>query len=46
MIIAILKEIYPGEKRVALSPEIVRKIKQWGFTVYIEKDAGDRKSVV
>ena len=40
MIIAILKEIYPGEKRVALSPEIVRKIKQWDFTVYIEKDAG------
>ncbi len=40
MIIALPKEIRSGEKRVALTPEIITKITQWGFSVQVEKDAG------
>lgn len=40
MIIAVPKEITPDEKRVALTPEIVRKITLWGFSVFVETNAG------
>ena len=40
MIIAVLKEITPGENRVAATPDIVRKYIDWGMKVRIEKDAG------
>lgn len=41
MIISIPKETKGGETRVAISPEIVKKYKDWGMTVRIEKGAGE-----
>jgi len=41
MKIGIPKEIYPGERRVAATPDTVRRmIKKQGFMVVVEKDAG------
>jgi H+-translocating NAD(P) transhydrogenase subunit alpha len=40
MKIAIPKERRPGETRVAISPEVVKKLKGFGFDVIIEKGAG------
>ncbi len=40
MIIAVPKEIMPGENRVALSPDVVSKLIKAGFQVNVEKDAG------
>lgn len=40
MIIAIPKELKKGETRVAITPEIVKKISAWGFEINIEKSAG------
>ena len=34
-------EIFPGEKRVAAAPEVVQKLIGLGFSVIIEKGAGD-----
>lgn len=41
MIISIPKETKGGETRVAISPDIVKKYKDWGMTVRIEKGAGE-----
>ncbi|MBI5609262.1 MAG: NAD(P)(+) transhydrogenase (Re/Si-specific) subunit alpha, partial [Deltaproteobacteria bacterium] len=41
MRIAIPKESHPGERRVAASPESVKKLKGLGFSVTIESGAGD-----
>ena len=40
MIIAVLKETAEYEKRVALSPEVVRQIKNDHLEIFIEKNAG------
>ena len=40
-IIGIPKETYPGEKRVACSPEVVAKLIKLGFAVAVETGAGD-----
>jgi len=40
MIIGVPKENAEGEKRVALAPESIPKLK--GFSIIIEKDAGER----
>ena len=40
VIIAIPKEILPGENRVAIVPDVVSKLIKAGFEVHIEKDAG------
>lgn len=40
MIIAVPKEIMPGENRVALVPEVVTKLIKKGFEIYIESSAG------
>ena len=40
MIIGIPKENVEGEKRVALVPESIPKLK--GFSIVVEKDAGER----
>ncbi|MBW7858608.1 MAG: NAD(P)(+) transhydrogenase (Re/Si-specific) subunit alpha, partial [Leptonema sp. (in: Bacteria)] len=40
MIIAIPKETTEGEKRVAIVPESISKLKKKGYTVQIEKGAG------
>ncbi len=40
MKIGIPKEIFPGERRVATTPEIVEQIKKLGFEVIVETGAG------
>lgn len=40
MIIAIPKEILPGENRVAIIPDVASKLIKAGFEIKIEKDAG------
>ena len=40
MIIGVPKEIYPGERRVALVPLVVPNLVKAGFEVVIEKGAG------
>lgn len=40
MIIAVLKETSEHEKRVALSPEVVRQLNNEDLQIWIEKDAG------
>ena len=42
MKVAVVKESAPGERRVALVPETVQKLKQAGLEVLVEKGAGDR----
>lgn len=44
MKISILKELRPGETRVAASPETVKKFVDLGFIVSVEKDAGANAS--
>ena len=44
MKIGVPKERRPGEKRVAVSPDVARKLKDLGFTVVVEKGAGDGAS--
>ena len=41
MKVAVVKEGAPGERRVALVPEAVPKLKQAGLEVLVEKGAGD-----
>ncbi|GAB4295797.1 MAG: Re/Si-specific NAD(P)(+) transhydrogenase subunit alpha [Ignavibacteriaceae bacterium] len=40
MIIAVPKEILPGENRVAVVPDVASKLIKSGFEVHIEKNAG------
>lgn len=40
MIIGIPKETAPGERRVASTPEIVKKLTAKGFTLFVETSAG------
>ena len=40
MKIGIPKEIYPGENRVATTPEAAEKIIKLGFEVYVQSGAG------
>ncbi len=42
MNISIPKEIHPGEKRVAATPEVVIKLVKAGFSVTVETGAGSR----
>lgn len=42
--IGIPKETFPGEKRVATTPEAVAKIAKLGFAVVVESGAGDAAS--
>ena len=41
MIIGVPKEIMPGERRVAASPETVAKMVKDGLEVLVEKNAGE-----
>jgi hypothetical protein len=41
MRVAVPKEVRPGERRVAVTPETVVKLKKLGFEVLIESGAGD-----
>ena len=38
--IGIPKEIHPGEKRVAATPQTILKLKKLGFDVAVESQAG------
>ena len=40
MVIAVPKEILPGENRVACVPDVASKLIKSGFQVHVEKDAG------
>ncbi len=42
MKLAVLKELAPGERRVALVPESVKKLTKEGFLVFVESGAGER----
>ena len=38
--VGVLKETHKGEKRVSISPEGAKKLKDLGYEVLVEKDAG------
>jgi len=40
MIIAVPKEIFPGEKRVALTPDVVKRLVKKGLELQVESNAG------
>ncbi|MCX2783958.1 Re/Si-specific NAD(P)(+) transhydrogenase subunit alpha [Microbulbifer thermotolerans] len=44
MIIAIPRETAPGEARVAATPQSVKRLRELGFSVVVEKGAGTRAS--
>ena len=44
MKIGIPKEVYPGENRVATTPEVVTRLIKLGFKVAVESGAGERAS--
>jgi len=44
MKIGVPKEIHPGEKRVATTPDVARELQKLGFTVAVESGAGDAAS--
>ncbi|ESS67654.1 NAD(P) transhydrogenase subunit alpha [Methyloglobulus morosus KoM1] len=45
MKIGVPKEIHPGEKRVATTPEAAEQLIKLGFTVCIESGAGERANI-
>ena len=45
MKIAVLKETRAGERRVAATPETVKKYIALGFSVAVEAGAGDNSSI-
>jgi NAD(P) transhydrogenase subunit alpha len=44
MRIGVPKEIHAGERRVATTPEVASQLREMGFDVAVEKDAGARAS--
>jgi NAD(P) transhydrogenase subunit alpha len=44
MRVGIPKEIHAGEKRVAVTPDVIEKIKKLGFTLAVESGAGQASS--
>ena len=40
MVIAVPKEILPGENRVACTPDVASRLIKSGFQVQVESDAG------
>lgn len=41
MEVAVLKETYPGERRVALIPASIARLEKSGFSVFVESGAGE-----
>ncbi len=41
MIIGVIRETFPGEKRVALTPASISVLRKAGFEIFIETNAGD-----
>ena len=46
MILSVPKEVVPGERRVALTPELVPKLKNAGLDVVVQSGAGDSAGFV
>lgn len=46
MKILVLKETAPHEKRVALSPDVTKKLVELGFEVIVQKDAGKKAGML
>lgn len=44
MKIGVPKEVYPGECRVAASPDNVKRLQKMGFTVMMERGAGEKSA--
>ena len=42
MWVGVPREVYPGERRVAATPETVKKLKSMGFSVRVEAGAGQQ----
>lgn len=42
--IGVLKEVFPGETRVSQSPDSIKSLTKAGFTVVVEKGAGEQAS--
>ena len=40
MIIGVVKEIHPGERRVAMAPSVVKQFTKTGYSVLVENGAG------
>jgi NAD(P) transhydrogenase subunit alpha len=40
-VIGVPKEVFPGEKRIATTPEVVTKLAKLGFSVIVQSGAGD-----
>ena len=40
-VIGVPREVFPGEKRVATTPEVVSKLAKLGFSVIVQSGAGD-----
>jgi len=45
MQIGVPKEVYPGERRAATTPEVVEKLKKLGFTVMVESGLGEGANI-
>ena len=45
MKVGVPKELKPGERRVALVPEAVKKLKDKGFDVVVERGAGEEANL-
>lgn len=45
MKIGVPKEIYPGERRVATTPEVAEKLTKLGFSVAVQTGAGDESDI-
>ena len=41
MMIGVPRERYPGERRVALTPEVIGHLSKLGFNVTVETGAGE-----
>jgi NAD(P) transhydrogenase subunit alpha len=41
MILGVLKETFPGERRVALTPKVIPTLKKTGIDILVERSAGD-----
>ncbi len=46
MKILVLKETDPHEKRVAISPDVTKKLIEMGFEIIVEKDAGKESGMI
>lgn len=41
VVVAVVRETWPGERRIALTPEVAKKLKARGAHILIEQSAGE-----